>query len=157
MPKKILMAIDNSKNSLKAVNYVAQTIRPDSQITMLSIIPDPTAACGLDGPSLMPIFKANIETFCTIEDAKMSAVEGFMEEAKKVLVKAGFSEKNILIRIRKKKAGIARDILKEAQTGKYDTLVIGRRGLTGIKQFVSGSISHKIIENAGHITVTVVE
>jgi len=157
MSKKILLAVDNSKNSLNAVKYVAQTINPNSQITMLSIIPDPTAACGLDGPSLIPLFKANVETFCTIEDAKMSAMEGFMQEAKKTFVKAGFSDKNIAIKVRKKKAGVARDILKEAQTGKYDTLVIGRRGLTGIKQFVSGSISHKIIENARDITVTVVE
>ena len=157
MSQKILMAIDNSKNSLKAVKYVGQTIRSDSQITMLSIVPDPTAACDLDGPSLIPIFKANVETFCTIEDAKMSAMEGFMEEAKKDLVKAGFSAKNILIKIHKKKAGIARDIIKEAQTGKYDTLVIGRRGLTGIKQFVSGSISHKVIENIKNITITLVE
>ena len=156
MSKKILLAVDNSKNSLNAVKYVAQTINPTSQITMISIIPDPAAACGLEGPSLMPLFKANVQTFCTIEDAKMAAMEGFMEEAKKTLVKAGFPDKNVVIKIRKKKAGIARDILKEVQTGKYDTLVIGRRGLTGIKQFVSGSISHKIIENARDITVTIV-
>lgn len=157
MSKKLLLAVDNSKNSLNAVKYVAQNINPNMQVTILSIIPDPTAACGLDGPSLMPLFKANVQTFCTIEDAKKAAMEGFMDEAKKILVKAGFPEKNVATRIRKKKAGIARDILKETQTGDYDTLVIGRRGLTGIKQFVSGSISHKIMENAKNITVTVVE
>ena len=157
MANKILLAVDNSKNALKAIKYVAKTVRPMSTVTMLSVLPDPTAACELDGPSLAPIFKANVKTFCTIEDAKKSAVEGFMEEAKKTLVKAGFSAKNVAIRIRKKKVGIARDVLKEAQQGKYDTLVIGRRGLTGIKQFVFGSVSNKIVQLARSIAVIVVD
>ena len=157
MANKILLAVDNSKNALKAIKYVAKTVRPTSTVTLLSVLPDPTAGCELDGPSLAPIFKANVKTFCTIEDAKKSAVEGFMEEAKKTLVKAGFSAKNVAIRIRKKKVGIARDILKEAQQGKYDTLVIGRRGLTGIKQFVFGSVSNKIVQLARGIAIIVVE
>ena len=157
MANKILLAVDNSKNALKAIKYVAKTVRPTSTVTLLSVLPDPTAGCELDGPSLAPIFKANVKTFCTIEDAKKSAVEGFMEEAKKTLVKAGFSAKNVAIRIRKKKVGIARDILKEAEKGKYDTLVIGRRGLTGIKQFVFGSVSNKIVQLARGIAIIVVE
>jgi len=157
MGNKILLAVDNSNNALTAVKYVTKTARPDSVVTMLSILPDPIAACELDGPSLAPIFKANVKTFCTIEDAKKAAVEGFMEEAKKALVKAGFVSKNIAVRVRKKKVGIARDILKEAENGKYDTLVIGRRGITGIKQFVFGSVSNKIVQLARKIAVIVVD
>lgn len=157
MGNKILLAVDNSKNALKAIKYVAKTVKPESTVTMLSVLPDATAACELDGPSLAPIFKSNIKTFCTIEDAKKSAVEGFMEEAKKTLEKAGFASKNVAVRIRKKKVGIARDILKEAKQGKYDTLIVGRRGLTGIKQFVFGSVSNKIVQLAKDITVIVVD
>ncbi len=157
MASKILLAVDNSKNSLKAVKYVANTVKPNSIVTMLSVLPDPTAACELDGPSLVPIFKSNIKTFCTIEDAKKSAVQGFVEEAKKTLEKAGFAPKNVAVRIRKRKVGIARDILKEAKQGKYDTLIVGRRGLTGIKQFVFGSVSNKIVQLAKDITVIVVD
>ncbi len=157
MSNKILLAVDNSKNALKAVDYLVKTVKLDSMITMLSILPDPIQACELDGPSLAPIFKANVKTLCAIEDAKKSAVEGFMEEAKKKLVKAGFAGKNVAIRVRKKKTGIARDILKEAKQGKYDTLVVGRRGITGIKQFVFGSISNKIVQLASKIAVIVVD
>ncbi len=157
MENKILLAVDNSKNSLKAVKYVAKTVKPTSTVTMLSILPDPIAACELDGPSLAPIFKQNIKTFCTIADAKESAVRGFMEEAKKTLVNAGFPAKNVAIRIRKKKVGLARDILKEAERGKYDTIVIGRRGLSGIKQFVFGSVSNKVVHLAKKVAVIVVD
>ena len=157
MANKILVALDNSANSLKAVKYIANNQKPAAAVTMFSVLPDPTAACGLDGPSLIPIFKENIKTFCTIEEAKKSAVEGFMEEAKKTLVKAGFPSKNVAIRIRKKKVGIARDILKEAERGKYDTIVIGRRGLSGIKQFVFGSVSNKVVQLAKKVAVIVVD
>lgn len=157
MGKKILLALDNSKNSLRAVKYVADSVKPTATVTMFSVLPDPTAACELDGPSLIPIFKENVRTFCTIEDAKKSAVEGFMEEAKKTLVNAGFSPKNVSIRIRKKKVGIARDIVKEAQLGKYDTLVIGRRGLSAIQQFMLGSISNKVINLAKNISIIIVD
>lgn len=157
MANKVLLALDNSKYSLKAVRYVAKTLRPDSVITMLTVLPDPTAACGLDGPSLIPIFKENVKTFCTIEDAKKSAMEGFLEEAKKRFVEAGFAPKNIAIRIRKKKVGIARDILREAIRGKYDTIVMGRRGLTGVKQFIAGSVTNKMFQFAQNITLVVVE
>jgi nucleotide-binding universal stress UspA family protein len=124
---------------------------------MLTVLPDPTAACGLDGPSLIPIFKKNTKTFCTIEDAKKAAMQGFMEEAKKRLVEAGFSPKNVAIRIRKKKAGIARDVVKEAKRGKYDTVVMGRRGLTGIKQFIAGSVTNKMFQFAQNVTLIIVE
>jgi nucleotide-binding universal stress UspA family protein len=157
MAKNILLALDNSKNSMKAVKFVANGINTDASITMLSILPDPTSGCGLDGPSLTPIFQKNKQTFCGIEEAKKVAIEEFLGEAKKILVKAGFPSKNIAVRVRKKKSGIARDILKEARRKKYDTIVVGRRGLTGIKQFLFGSVSNKIVQLAENASVIVVD
>ncbi|NVM22616.1 MAG: universal stress protein [Desulfobacterales bacterium] len=156
MSKKILIALDNSKNSLKAVKYVASSLRPTATVTMFSVLPEAMAACELGGPS-HPLLEANIETFCTIDEAKESAVQGFMEEAKKVLVKAGFPSKDVYIKVRKKKAGIARHILKEAQAGKYDTLVMGRRGLSGIKEFVFGSVSNKVLHLAKNFSIIIVD
>ncbi|NVM23382.1 MAG: universal stress protein [Desulfobacterales bacterium] len=157
MAKKILVAVDESKNSMKAVQYVAKSMHSDAAVTLFSVLPDPSAACGLDSPSLTPVFKQSSKTFCAIEDAKKDSLKAFAEKAKQVLVKAGFPSKNVGIKIRKKKAGIARDILREAQQGKYDTLVIGRRGLSGIKQFLFGSVSNKLVQLAKRVSVIVVD
>jgi nucleotide-binding universal stress UspA family protein len=157
MAKKILVAVDESKNSMKAVNYVAKGMEKTGTVTLFSVLPDATAACGLDSPSLTPLFRDNRRAFCSIEDAKKDTVKAFMEDAKKLLVQAGFPSKNVAIKIRKKKVGIARDILKEAQQGKFTTVVIGRRGLSGIKQFVLGSISNKIVQLAKKVSVIVVD
>ena len=157
MAKKILVAVDESKNSMKAVNYVAKGINSGAAVTLFSVLPDPTAACGLDSASLTPLFRQNRQAFCALEDAKKDSVKAFMEKAKKALVAKGFASKKVTIKIKKKKAGIARDILKEAQQGKYDTVVIGRRGLSGIKQFVLGSVSKKVVEFAKTVSVIVVD
>ena len=157
MAKKILVAVDESKNSMKAVEYVAKSMQPAGTVTLLSVIPDATAACDLDGPSLTPLFKQSRVAFCAIEDAKKDHLKEFMEKAKKVLVEAGYPSKNVTAKIRKKKSGIARDILKEAQRGKYTTLVLGRRGLSAVKEFLFGSISHKVVQLAKNVSVIVVD
>ncbi|MCK4727854.1 MAG: universal stress protein [Desulfobacterales bacterium] len=157
MTKKILVAVDESKNSMKAVKYVAKDMEKTGAVTLFSVLPDATAACGLDSPTLTPVFKENIQTFCAIEDAKKDTVKAFMGKAKKILVQAGFPSKNVAVKIRKKKVGIARDILKEAEQGKYTTLVIGRRGLSGIKQFMLGSVSNKLVQLAKKVSVIVVD
>jgi len=157
MAKKILVAVDESKNSMKAVKYVAGGMEKTGTVTLLSVLPDATAACGLDSPSLTPLFKKSKQAFCAIEDTKKDSVKAFMEKAKQALVEAGFPSKNVAVKIRKKKVGIARDILKEAEQGKYTTLVVGRRGLTGIKQFLLGSVSNKIVQLAKRVSVIVVD
>lgn len=157
MAKKILVAVDESKNSLKAVNYVAKGMQPSGTVTLFSVIPDPTAACDLDGPSLTPLFNQSRKAFCALEDTKKDHLKEFMEKAKHVLVEAGFPSKNVTVKIRKKKAGIARDILKEAKNGKYTTVVLGRRGLSAVKEFLFGSVSHKVVQLAKNVSVIVVD
>lgn len=157
MAKKVLVAVDESKNSMKAVKYVANGIQPTGKVTLFSVLPDSTAACGLDSPALTPLFNRNRKAFCAIEDTKKDHVKEFMEKAEAVLVKAGFPSKNVTVKIRKKKAGIARDVLKEAQAGKYDTLVIGRRGLSAVREFLFGSVSSKVIQLAKKVSVIVVD
>ena len=157
MAKKILLAVDESKNSTKAVKYVAKGIQPDGKVTLFSVIPDSTAACGLDSPALTPLFNRNRKAFCAIEDTKKDHMKEFMDKAKTLLVEAGFPSKNVNAKIRRKRAGIARDILKEAQHGKYDTLVLGRRGLSGVKQFLFGSVSNKVVHLAKNVSVIVVD
>ena len=157
MACKILVALDESKSSLKAIRYVAETMKCEMEITLLSVLPDATAACGLDSPSLVPLFKENREAFCSIEDAKREHVQTFINQARDALVMSGFSPKNVKVKIRKKKKGIAQDIMKEAKEGGYDTIVLGRRGLSGIKEFFMGSVSSKVVHSAEDMAVIVVD
>ncbi|MFV9646695.1 MAG: universal stress protein, partial [Desulfobacterales bacterium] len=70
---------------------------------------------------------------------------------------AGFSDDSVEVKMQNKVVGIARDIIAEAEKGKYDTVVVGRRGLSATAAFVLGSISNKIVQNIKNCTVWVVE
>jgi len=78
-----------------------------------------------------------------------------MQKAKALLTGAGFKEKNIEMKLEKKKSGVARDIINEAHSG-YDLVVIGRRGLSGIMEFILGSVSQKVLQSAKDISVLIV-
>ncbi len=77
------------------------------------------------------------------------------EKAKKVLIDAGFNPRNLISKIAGKKKGVARDIIEEAASG-YDMVVLGRRGLSGIKEFLFGSISQKVLQMAKDVSVLII-
>lgn len=155
MAKRILIAMDESQNALRAVEYVARSFTPDHAVTLYHVIMDTAMICDLNSPELIPYFVAQQITFCSLEEKKRNLVERAMEEAKARLVRAGFQEERISARMESKKKGVAGDILAEARSG-YQTIVMGRRGLSGVAEFLIGSVSQKILHNAGDITVVLV-
>ncbi len=159
MKNKILIAIDESKNAMKAVEYVAGTVGKNSgvKITLFSVFPKfPPTFLETDA-SLHPIFKGKAEELTTLTVQKIAAIEKSVERAKKVLMDAGIIGKNITVKIQERKIGIARDILKEVQKGEYDTIAVGKRGLSANRTFLFGSVSNKLIQYAKNCTVWVVE
>lgn len=150
MKNKILVAIDESKNAMKVVEYVADIVGKSRgvKITLFSVIPK----------FAHPVFKIKVEELGALTVQKKAVIEKSMERAKKVLMNAGIARKNITIKIQETKTEeVARDILKETNEGKYDTLAIGRRGLSATKEFLFGSISNNVIQYAKNCTVWVVE
>jgi nucleotide-binding universal stress UspA family protein len=147
--QKILVAFDDSENAMRAVDYIASSFSKDHQITLCSIIPDTASICDMNSPSLIPYFQERQASFCVLEDQKREAVSDAM-------LKAGFQEQNIVTKVQTKDKGVARDIIMEANSG-YDTIVVGRRGHSGVKEFLLGSISQKILHLARDTSVIVVD
>jgi len=156
MPNRILVAFDDSENALRAVEYVADRFTRENQITLFSIVPDTAALCDMNSPSLIPYFMEKQAVFCGLEDQKKELVDEAMLRAKDILLKAGFDEKNIALKVQTKKKGVARDIIDEARSG-YDTIVVGRRGLSGVKDFIFGSVSQKLLHLAKDVSIIVVD
>ena len=155
MDKKILVAIDDSENAMRAVEFIANLFATDSKITLFNVIQDTAALCEMNSPELTPYFKSQQSSFCLLEEKKQELVNQAVQKAKEILMDAGFEEKNITVKSVIKKKGIARDIIKEAQAG-YNAIVLGRRGLSGIKDFILGSVSQKVSNSAKDISVLVV-
>ncbi len=155
MKNKLLVAFDDSENAMRAVEYIAKYFATDSKITLFNIAQDTAALCDMNSPALTPYFKSQQSAFCTLEEKKKSLVDSALQKARKKLISAGFEEKNITIKAETKKKGVARDIVKEAQSG-YDTIVLGRRGQSGIKDFLLGSVSQKVFHLVKDKSVLVV-
>jgi nucleotide-binding universal stress UspA family protein len=156
MEKRILIAFDDSENSMKAVEMVGDTFTKDHKITILSIIPDTIAVCNMYSPELTPHFMTQQDLFCAMEEKNKTLLQEAQEKAKKVLILRGFPEENITQKIETTRKGIARDIIQEAQSG-YSTIALGRRGISGIKEFFLGSVSSKVVSMSKDVSILVVE
>jgi nucleotide-binding universal stress UspA family protein len=148
--KKILIAVDLSKSSLDAVDYVGQMVccHPSVEVTLLHIIRAPS-------PDVEPDPE---ERRIQIEREKTEVLK-MMETAGKRLTAVGVPEERICIQIRVCSAPVrvADLILAEQQGGAYQTIVVGRRGLSRKEEFLFGSVSSFVVRNARECAVWVIE
>ncbi|MDF1593640.1 MAG: hypothetical protein P1P89_19200 [Desulfobacterales bacterium] len=70
MGRKILVAFDDSKNAMRAVQFVAESFSPDNNVTLLSVLQNTAALCEMNSPELTPYFVSQQDSFCVLEDKK---------------------------------------------------------------------------------------
>jgi nucleotide-binding universal stress UspA family protein len=73
-----------------------------------------------------------------------------------MLIRAGLTESMIAFRRVERSRSAAHDILEQARKMNGGTILLGRRGLSGIKELIMGCVTRKIIHNSGEISVWVV-
>jgi nucleotide-binding universal stress UspA family protein len=155
---KILIAIDNSEYAMKVVNYVASAVKPTVNITLFSVLPTMSSSLEKMGKELeQPLFSEKVLELKWMVDEEKKKAESRIEECRTILRNAGFSDDTVEVKMQDKVVGIARDIIAEIGKVKYDTIVVGRRGLSATASFVLGSVSNKIVQNIKDCTVWVVE
>jgi nucleotide-binding universal stress UspA family protein len=154
-PPKVLVALDDSDNAARAVEYVSKNFSPDHEVTLFSVLPDTQMLCNINSPELTPYFWSQRNVFCSLEEKKKELITAAANKAKDLLMNAGFKKEKITVKVQGKKKGIARDIAAEAESG-YDTIVMGRRGLSGIKEFVMGSVSQKVLHSVRDVSIVIV-
>jgi nucleotide-binding universal stress UspA family protein len=146
--KRMLLALDASDNALKAVDYVGNiATASDAEVTLFHVV---RRFEFLDDP--------------TLRDYE---VEGFWEEVKKDiprmvglykerLKKAGVKGSRISTQVNLHSSSRAKDILTEAREGEYGTIVMGRRGLSKVHQFLMGRVTNKVLHRAEGFAVWIV-
>jgi len=157
MPQKILIALDGSEISSKVVEFAAKTVSKNSFITLFSVIPNVDLLCELDPPFIKGFAPKQYPDYCrTIQDEKKQLLEETLQAGIQVFLVAGFKAESILTKIEIMKNDIALTIIEEARTG-YDLIVLGRRGHSGLKKFLFGSVSQKVLQAVKDISVLIVE
>jgi nucleotide-binding universal stress UspA family protein len=147
---RVLIAIDLSENSLKAVDYVGRMLRchDAAEITLLTVIKEPSA----------DIIPDSAEREMKVEEARRETLD-LMEKAGARLTASGIPESHIKLKIQvcQKPMSISDLVLREQQDGGYGTLVVGRRGVSKREEFLFGSVSSKVVRDAKRCAVWVIE
>jgi nucleotide-binding universal stress UspA family protein len=127
---KVLVATDGSEHAMKAVQRGLELAEQGAEVTLMSV-----AYYAKDGFDSMPF---NIQD--KLED-----------EAKKALAqaKAVFDAKNIKVETIME-AGIvpANNIIRRATDDKFDRLIMGSAGKTGLNLALMGSTASKVVAHA---------
>ena len=147
--KKILLAVDSSENSRRAVSYVAQTLAglKGFCVIFLHVI----------NPPEEDYFFSRSEQEKWIQEYRLN-IDGRLEEYSRILVQEGFDSQTIALRTTLRyRPSIAECILAEQDRLDCSTIVIGRHGLSRGEEILFGSISSKIVSHAKNCTVWVVE
>jgi nucleotide-binding universal stress UspA family protein len=131
------VAIDGSENALRAVDCVAQILGgSDFKINLFHAIRGDQSVHS--GVAYLFFPKESLE------DAKAEAIAIF-DKAKGRLEKAGFTSDQINTKLVFDVPSRAEAIVKEAREGDYGTIVLGRRGLSKVQEFLLGRVSNKVI------------
>ena len=157
---RMLIAIDGSECSIRAVDYVARqfSCNRDLQITLLHVLPYPPAPFWDDGHVLSEEEKTErnkvIEKWLANQRAKLEPVFG---KAVEMLLGQGIGPEQIGKKSVSDSTDVAQSILEEARDGGYRTLVLGRCGLSASKKFLMGSVTTKIVNHGAGLAICVVE
>jgi nucleotide-binding universal stress UspA family protein len=73
-------------------------------------------------------------------------IEAFFAEAAVILEKEGFRPGQITTKVARGVSSRAGAIIEEARNGEYGTIVVGRRGLSKVKEFFIGRVSNKVVQ-----------
>jgi len=147
--KHLLIAVDESESSKRAVLYVADIVGgfPGFIVTLLSIIPEPEE----------DFFDSEAEETAWLRE-KMAAANKMLENYRQVLIQAGFPHDKVRIRscVGEEKS-FAEAILDTRCGLTCCTVVVGRQHKSKTEEFLFGSTSSRLIREAKNCAVWVVE
>jgi nucleotide-binding universal stress UspA family protein len=128
---KILVPVDGSKSSLNAAKYVGKLVsamRSKCTITLASFHDD----AGL----------GHVKQFVAksvVDDYLREVSEKELKAAQKVLDLAGIKHSMVI-----KRGNVAQEIIALANKEKFDLIVMGSKGRTGILDTIMGSVAQKV-------------
>ncbi|MCU0573095.1 MAG: universal stress protein [Syntrophobacteraceae bacterium] len=151
---RVLVAVDGSDPALEAVRYVGLNVPGDRlEVVVFHVMTKiPESFWDLEKE---PAFHYKIANIGEWESQQERLIEAFMAKARSALADLGVPEGAVTTRIEARKEGIARDILAESRGG-YAAVVVGRMGLSQLKDLVMGSVAGKLIGKLVHIPIWVV-
>jgi nucleotide-binding universal stress UspA family protein len=159
---RILLAVDESDNSRRVVQYVGSLLSrtPDAVITLFHVLKPMPRRFLEHGGSENPAVEAQLsmqlrhEQDAWIQKERESECH-VLEQACETLTRSGFDMNRVTVKYGHDD-DIARNILEEARNGHYDTIAVGRQGISRIKQLFGGGTTDHLVHAAKGFAIWVV-
>jgi nucleotide-binding universal stress UspA family protein len=136
--KKILVALDGSKESKKALNFALELAEISSaELELLTVVP----------PVFLHSHSIHVLKSEAIADCAKELEAGFREVLSKAHEEAQKKKPEFMISARLEKGEPDEKIVSRAERGKFGMIVMGSRGLGG-RVSALGSVSSRVVDNA---------
>ncbi len=145
----ILICYDGSPDARTAIEHAGELLG-GAPATVLTIW-EPFAEVLAHTPSGFGLTPGDIE-FEKIDANSKAYAESTAAEGAELARKAGLKAEP---QIREQTSTVARAILDAAADGDARAIVVGSRGLTGVKSMLLGSVSHALLHHADRTVVVV--
>ena len=152
--KRMLLAVDGSENALEIVRYVAKIPAfREMELVLFNVYSKiPEGYWDLERNSSVAWRMSEVRAW---DKEREKTIQEYMQKAEKILRRAGFPEESVNVKIQNRQSGFARDIAKEAERD-YDGVLVGRKGMSNLKDLVLGSIATKLIGKISFVPILVV-
>ncbi|MGD2009517.1 MAG: universal stress protein [Desulfobacterales bacterium] len=155
MVKKILIAVDNSLQSKNAVRYVTRLSARLENLNVVLFNAQPMVSQFLVDEAKKKV-DSQRELKAVMERNAITS-QKLLDNYRLMMGQEGVDESRIQTVTQPRKLDIAKDIIEFAQDGRFDALVIGRRGISGLQELFMGSVSSNITQNSNVIPVWIID
>lgn len=160
---RVLVSLDESECSERVVRYAAAVLRDHrrADVTLFHVLRPLPRQLLEHGGSENPTVEQQLSEQLRREQEAWSQREQEAEcpillQGREILIKEGFDPARIRLKFGHEE-DVGRAILEEARSGRHDTIVLGRRGMSRIKRLLIGGITERVLREAQGLTVWVVE
>jgi len=146
LERNILVAVDDSIHTRTCLSYLKTLFPriPDLSMTLFHVQP------AISDFLLEAAKKNSNEKQALDRLLERNQLESLriLERCRDRLVRSGIPEERVEIRTSQKRAGLAKDIIENGVEGLFDAILAGRRGLSGLRKWVMGSVSSNLAEHS---------
>jgi nucleotide-binding universal stress UspA family protein len=151
---KILVAVDGSEQSLRAIRYAAGMFSPQHTQIVLLHIQEQVLDLFLD-MERYPHYNRRMTGLRMWATEQKKNITATLEDAAQHFHQKGFPDSAITIKTMAKKVSVTQDIAKESYND-YNALVVGRTGWSRLKDWLVKSTAMKLVAKLHHIPIIIV-
>ena len=145
MEKRILIAVDGSIYSRKAIEYTVkmESVIKDLKYFLINIQPKISEFL-VDDAKIDPKARAALKKVVSKNQTNAMKI---LDESKAIMTKLGVDEKQIETSTQPVVRGTAKGILDYGKQSLCDAIVLGRRGISRLAEAFTGSVTNSVLEH----------